>query len=62
MKDQIKNSGTLLASIGTIGGFIADVLTPLGPFTKWIFIIFCIVTIILLIGYFKKFLLIRKSN
>jgi len=54
MKDQIKKSGTLLASIGTIGGFISDVLTPLGPFTKWIFIIFCIVTIILLIGYFRN--------
>lgn len=54
MKDQIKKSGTLLASIGTLGGFIADVLTPLGPFTKWIFIIFIILTIILFIFYFKN--------
>ena len=50
MKDQIKKSGTLLTSIGAVGGFISDVLTPLGPFTKWLFIIFCIVTIIVLIN------------
>jgi hypothetical protein len=54
MKDQIKKSGTLLASIGTLGGFIADVLTPLGPFTKWIFIIFIILTIALFIFYLKN--------
>ena len=54
MKDQIKKSGTLLASIGTLGGFIADVLTPLGPFTKWIFIIFIVLTIVLFITYLKN--------
>ena len=54
MKDQIKQSGTLLASIGTLGGFIADVLTPLGPFTKWIFIIFIVLTIFLFITYLKN--------
>jgi len=54
MKDQIKKSGTLLASIGTLGGFISDVLTPLGPFTKWIFIIFIILTIALFIVYLKN--------
>ena len=54
MKEQIKKSGTLLASIGTLGGFIADVLTPLGPFTKWIFIIFIILTIALFIFYLKN--------
>ena len=49
MKQEIKNSAAALGSVGTIGGFIADVLTPLGPFTKWLFIIFCILTFSLFI-------------
>ena len=54
MKNQIKNSIPLLASLGTVGGFIADVLTPLAPFTKWLCIAFSILTIVLFILYLKK--------
>ena len=54
MKEQIKKSGSLLATISAAGGFIADVLTPLGPFTQWLFFIFIVLTIIFYISYVKK--------
>ena len=34
MKERIQQSVKILAPIGTLGGFISDVLTPLGPVTK----------------------------
>ena len=54
MKEQIKKSGSLLATISAAGGFIADVLTPLGPFTQWLFFVFIVLTIIFYISYVKK--------
>jgi len=54
MKEQIKQSATILAPLGTLGAFIADVLTPLGPFTKWLFIIISIFSVITFILYLKK--------
>ena len=53
MKEEIKKSATTLGSIGAIGGFIADVLTPLGPFTKWLFIVFSILTILFFVFRMK---------
>lgn len=51
MKEQIKQSVKILAPIGTLGGFISDVLTPLGPVTKWLFLCCLAITFILLIIY-----------
>jgi TolB-like protein len=58
MKTQIKESSKLLATIGAGGGFIADVLTPLGPVTKWLFFGLLIISFILLIFFFLN----RKSE
>ena len=49
MLNQIRNSAGTLGFVATTGGFIADVLTPLGPFTKWLFIFFSLLTILLYI-------------
>ena len=37
MKDQFKQSVKFITPIGVLGGFIADVVTPLGPAIKWLF-------------------------
>jgi hypothetical protein len=51
MKDQIRKSAKILAPIGALGGFISDVLTPLGPITKYLFICSLAICFILLILY-----------
>ena len=58
MKEKIKESSKILAPIGTVGGFVADVLTPLGPVTKWLFFGFLISSSLLLIFFFLN----RKSE
>ena len=52
MKTQIKESSKFLVPIGAVGGFIADVLTPLGPVTKWLFLGSLIISFLLLIFFF----------
>lgn len=58
MKEKIKESSKILAPVGTVGGFIADVLTPLGPLTKWLFIGSLIIFFLLIIFFFLN----RKSE
>lgn len=51
MKERIQQSVKILAPIGTLGGFISDVLTPLGPVTKWLFFCSLFISILFLIFY-----------
>tara|TARA_B100000795_G_C22734440_1_gene412738 strand:+ start:108 stop:1202 length:1095 start_codon:yes stop_codon:yes gene_type:complete len=51
MKERIQQSVKILAPIGTLGGFISDVLTPLGPVTKWLFLCSLAISFIFLIFY-----------
>jgi len=54
MKDQIKNSAKILAPVGTLGGFIGDVLTPLGPVTEWLFYLSIFITLAFGLVYLKN--------
>ena len=61
MKERIQQSVKILAPIGTLGGFISDVLTPLGPVTKWLFLCSLAICFIFLIFYvFNKKKLAQK--
>ena len=60
MKQEIKRYASTLAPLSTLGAFVADVLTPLGPFTKWLFIIFGLLSLINGILYFRNIDLGKK--
>ena len=52
MKNTIKESSKILAPIAAVGGFISDVLKPLGPVTEWLFFGALVMSLLFLISYF----------
>ena len=58
---QLKESAKYLVPIGAVGGFISDVLTPLGPITKWLFFIMTTIVVILIIMHLFKLREISKK-
>jgi hypothetical protein len=43
--DALKQSGKVAGPVAFIGGFIADVLQPLAPFSKYLFLLSFILTV-----------------
>ena len=39
MINEIKKSGKILGPLASVGGVIADILTPLAPIMKWLFFV-----------------------
>lgn len=62
INQQLKESAKYLVPIGAIGGFISDVLTPLGPITKWLFFIMTTIVVILIIMHLLKLREISKKH
>ena len=52
IKSKLKESFKILTPIATAGGFVADILTPLGAVTQWFFVGSLIISLLLLVFHF----------